>query len=240
MVDDRVEVTPDGSRIRAYVRLHPRLNGRFRLKGHIVEGDLFAGKNKGPLKFGELKLVNGNEAYAESEFESTSPDDRVELCLVHDKISDIVRTPLLPVRRVGQDGCPIPNVEGAAALSPEMDRIGMSADSSAVRAKAVQSVLEELAKITPLMKSSIDYHEVRKQFPNSMTFNVCDGIPALKVKLENIAGHQQRVRFAQEIVAAKYGRERSTVEKDWKTHKPRKEKAHESSGRPGRAPKVRK
>jgi hypothetical protein len=104
----------------------------------------------------------------------------------------------------------------------------------------VQGVRDELAKITPLMKSSIDYDDVRKQFPDSMTFKVCDGIPALKLKLENIAGHQQRVRFGIEIVAAKYGLKFNTVEKDWKKHKPRKEKTHESSGRPGRAPKVRK
>jgi hypothetical protein len=229
MADDRVEPTPDGRGIRAYVRLHPKLKGSFRLTGRIVEGNLFAGRNKGPLKFGELKLVNGNEAYAEAKFESTSPDDRVELCLVHDKISEIARTPLLSVRRVGQD-----------ALAPETDRVEMSADSSTVRAKAVQSVLEELAKITPLMKSSIDYDGIRKQFPDSMTFKVCDGNPALKLKLENIAEHQQRVRFAQEIVAAYYGRKFNTVQKDWKNYKPRKEKAHGSRGRSGRAPKVRK
>lgn len=139
---------------------------------------------------------------------------------------------------------PVPGKSASAASAPapapEADRIERSTDSSTVRADAVQDVLDELAKIAPLMKSSADYDGARKQFPDSMIFKVCDGHPDLKLKLENIAGHQQRVRFSLEIVAANYGRKFNTVQKDWKNHKPRKEKAHGSSGRPGRTRIVRK
>lgn len=97
-------------------------------------------------------------------------------------------------------------------------------DSSAVRAEAVQCVLKELAEIRPTMTATADFDSIRKRFPNSIAFKVCETNPDLRLKLESIAGHQQFTRFAIEIVAANYGRKYTTVEKDWKTHKPRKPK----------------
>lgn len=114
----------------------------------------------------------------------------------------------------------------------EFRRFERSADSSVTRAGEVHRVLDELAKIRPLMKPSADYDSVKTQFPDSVTFKVCDAHPELRLKLENIAGHQQRVMFAIEIVAANYGRKYNTVEKDWKNHKPRKEKPQPATGRP--------
>jgi hypothetical protein len=114
--------------------------------------------------------------------------------------------------------------------APTVGRAKETGDSSIVRAKAVQGVLDELAKIRPLMKASDDYDSVKKQFPDSTTFKVCDVNPELKSLLENIAGHQQCVKFAIQVVAAKYLRKPNTVEKDWKINKPRKEKHHPSSG----------
>jgi hypothetical protein len=100
----------------------------------------------------------------------------------------------------------------------------MGSDSSKARVEKVQRVLAELAEITPKMWSEADYESVRQQFPQFVTFRVCDAHPKLKLKLENIQEHRQRVRFAIEIVAAHYGRSFSTVEKDWKNRKPRKAK----------------
>ena len=77
--------------------------------------------------------------------------------------------------------------------------------------------------IRPLMTPQASYRSIRSRFPDSVAFTVCDAHKDLKLKLENIQEHQQFVRFAIEIVAAKYGRKFNTVEKDWKTHKPRKE-----------------
>jgi hypothetical protein len=216
------EFASDGHRIR--VLLHPRLKGGSSLKGYVRGG------SRGPLRFGELVPCKEDRGYAEADSEPISLNCDVEVRLLHSTL-EIVHTLPFHVRLDGQDSNPAPNVENpvASASAPETARIEMSADSSMVRAKAVQSVLDELANITPKMKSSIDYDCVRKQFPDSMTFKVCDGHPELKLKLENVGGHAQRVRFAHEIVAANYGRKFNTVQKDWKNHKPRKEKDQESS-----------
>jgi hypothetical protein len=98
------------------------------------------------------------------------------------------------------------------------------ADSSTLRADEVRRVCEELAVIRPLMTPRTLYNAIKAQFPGSVVFNVCDTHKELKLKLENIQEHQQFVRFAIEIVAAKHGRKFNTVEKDWKKHKPRKKK----------------
>jgi hypothetical protein len=96
------------------------------------------------------------------------------------------------------------------------------ADSSKVRAQQVGIVLAELNRIAPLMLSESDYEALSQQFAGTVVFRVCNDHKELRPKLESIREHQQYVRFAHEIVAAKYGRKRSTVEKDWKTHKPKR------------------
>jgi hypothetical protein len=95
-------------------------------------------------------------------------------------------------------------------------------DSSTLRADEVRRVCEELAVIRPRMTPRTPYNAIKTQFPGSVVFSVCETHKELKLKLENIQEHQQFVRFAIEIVAAKYGRKFNTVEKDWKKHKPRK------------------
>jgi hypothetical protein len=114
---------------------------------------------------------------------------------------------------------------GASHLTmAECPESEISADSSVNRARVVGRVINELLQIRPQMKSDSDYEKIEATFPEFVAFKVCNTNPELKMKLENIQGHQQFVRFAIEIVAAKYGRKYNTVEKDWRTHKRKRPK----------------
>jgi hypothetical protein len=93
---NHIEVILVDHRIRAHVRLHPKLMGSLRLTGHIVEG-------KRALSFGKLLLVEENQAYAEAEFELTSLDDHVELRL-HNKILGIIQKRSFLLRQAVPDG----------------------------------------------------------------------------------------------------------------------------------------
>jgi hypothetical protein len=126
---------------------------------------------------------------------------------------------------------PTVQLPGSGASHPtiaERPESEISADSSVNRARVVGRVIDELIQIRPQMKSDSDYEKIEAAFPKFVAFKVCNTNPELKMKLENIQGHQQFVRFAIEIVAAKYGRKYNTVEKDWRTHKPRKEESQPS------------
>jgi hypothetical protein len=114
------------------------------------------------------------------------------------------------------------------AVDPQRNRSAadLVVDTSKARARAVARVLEELKDIRPLMTSESEYEAVKLRFAHSVVFEECDRNPQLRRLLENIQGHQQPVRFAMQIVAQKYTRKYSTVEKDWKRHKPRKPRPH--------------
>jgi hypothetical protein len=105
-----------------------------------------------------------------------------------------------------------------AADAPESTCNGPKA--SVARARCVKKVIEELAAVRPKMHSDADYDSVRDEYSGYLAFKVCDRVPDLKRKLENIQGHQQFKRFAKEIVAAHFGKEYSTIESDWKHHNP--------------------
>jgi hypothetical protein len=91
---------------------------------------------------------------------------------------------------------------------------------SKARARSVSKIIKELGTLRPRMHSEDDYASLREEYSTFVTFEICDRHPHLKLKLENIQGHTQYKRFAKEIVAEKYNRKYSTIEKDWKRHNP--------------------
>jgi len=93
-------------------------------------------------------------------------------------------------------------------------------DASEARSRAVAKVIKELTVLRPQIFSADDYPKIREHYPRYLTIQVCERHPDLKLKLESIQGHQQFKMFAKEIVARHFSREYSTVEKDWKKHKP--------------------
>jgi hypothetical protein len=135
MVDDRLEFTPDGRRIRAHVRLHPKLIGSLRLTGDIIDGNLSGGRNKGPLKFGKLRLREEDQAYAEANFESTSQDDHVELRLVLEGITEIIHEQCLPT---SLDGKPSSTIIPA---QPPVQQPNRTMGSAVVEASTEQPAL---------------------------------------------------------------------------------------------------
>jgi len=126
---------------------------------------------------------------------------------------------------------PVPTQNPANCEGQEPPRADMSCasgdsegdrniDASAARSRAVVKVMSELSVLRPQLFSADDYPRLRELHPDFLTFRVCEKDPDLKLKLENIQGHQQFKRFAKEIVGAHFSRRYSTIEKDWKKHNP--------------------
>jgi hypothetical protein len=89
------------------------------------------------------------------------------------------------------------------------------------RAATVARLIRELNDLKPEMNSEADYHRLTKRFPKFLCFRIARKQESLRTKLENIQGHRQHIRLAQEMTAAYHGKTFSTIETDWKKHKPR-------------------
>jgi hypothetical protein len=88
------------------------------------------------------------------------------------------------------------------------------------RAEVVAQVIGELNVLRPLIVGLKEYNEQRALFPDYLTFKVAEKHPNLKEKLLYIQHHVQHRRLALEIAAAHFGKERTTIESDWKKYKP--------------------
>lgn len=89
------------------------------------------------------------------------------------------------------------------------------------RAATVARLIRELNTLKPQMNSEADYHRLSKRFPKFLCFRIARKHDSLRTKLENIQGHRQHIRLAQEMAAANHGATFSTIETDWKKYKPR-------------------
>lgn len=88
------------------------------------------------------------------------------------------------------------------------------------RAATVARLIGELNTLKPELSTEEDYNRLSKRFPNYLCFRIARKQDSLRMKLENIQDHRQHIRLAQEMAAAKHGVTLSTVETDWKKHKP--------------------
>jgi hypothetical protein len=90
------------------------------------------------------------------------------------------------------------------------------------RARKVAKIIRELDMLRSQLRSESDYDRLRKQNPHFLTFKVGRRNEELREKVLNIQDHRRHIRLAQELAAADSGRKLSTVQTDWKKHKPRK------------------
>jgi hypothetical protein len=67
-----------------------------------------------------------------------------------------------------------------------------------------------------------DYDELKRKYSKFITFKMAAIRGDLKEKVLNLQDHRRHYRLAQELAAAYHGRAPSTLQTDWKKHKPKK------------------
>jgi hypothetical protein len=96
-----------------------------------------------------------------------------------------------------------------------------SPSPSEARARAVATIVKELGILKPQMYGESDYQSLEQQNPGFLAFAVAAKRPDLRTKVLNLQDHRRFYRLAQELAAAYRGRELSTLQTDWKKHKPK-------------------
>lgn len=94
------------------------------------------------------------------------------------------------------------------------------------RARTVGKLLGELDALKPEMYTEQDYGRLAQTNKKFLCFRIARKHPGLRLKLENLQAHRQRVRLAQELAAAYHGVTLSTAQTDWKRHKPSSFRKH--------------
>jgi hypothetical protein len=90
------------------------------------------------------------------------------------------------------------------------------------RARTVATIIGELDILRPEMFGQSDYDRLERENPNFLTFKVAAKQAGLQTKVLNVQDHHRHYRLAQELAAAYHGRKLSTLQTDWKDHKPKK------------------
>ena len=91
---------------------------------------------------------------------------------------------------------------------------------SKARAGTVAKIIKELDILKPQMFGESDYERLAKENPRFLTVRVADKRPDLREKVIYIQGSRRHILLAQELAAAKHGKTLSTIQTDWKHHKP--------------------
>jgi len=82
-------------------------------------------------------------------------------------------------------------------------------------------LIKELDRLKPqMLEDESEYGRLREQYPQFLTFKIAEDRRDLKLKILSIRGSTRHIRLAQELAAAHHGRELSTIQDDWKDHKP--------------------
>jgi len=92
---------------------------------------------------------------------------------------------------------------------------------SEARARTVAKIIRELDILRRQMYGESDYERLAKKNPRLLAFRVAAKQPDLREKVIYIQGSRRHIRLAQELAAAKHGKKLSTIQTDWKNHKPR-------------------
>jgi len=92
--------------------------------------------------------------------------------------------------------------------------------SSQRRAQTTAHLIEELNTLKPQMHNESCYPALQKKHSNYLCFKIAAGRKDLRTKLENLQDHHRHIRLAQELAGAYHGRTLSTVQTDWRDHKP--------------------
>jgi hypothetical protein len=89
------------------------------------------------------------------------------------------------------------------------------------RAITVAKLIRELNDIKPqMLEDEAEYNRIAAQYPSFLTFTIAANRPDLKLKVLSIRGSTRHIRLAQELAGAHHGKQLSTIQDDWKDHKP--------------------
>ena len=87
LIIEHVEVLPTEQKIRAHVRLHPKLTDSTRMIGEIeVAGGFNWSRHKDTVTFGPWTAIEPGRVYADALLSELDPQDFIGLSLVHDRI----------------------------------------------------------------------------------------------------------------------------------------------------------
>lgn len=114
--------------------------------------------------------------------------------------------------------------EPAKSKAPSRKRLSKSRHilPAEKRARTVARIIDELNVLKPLMFYESDYDELKRKHSKFITFKAAARRGELKEKVLNLQDQRRHYRLAQELAAAYHGRELSTLQTDWKKHKPKK------------------
>ena len=94
--------------------------------------------------------------------------------------------------------------------------------ASQSRALTVAKLIGELDHLKPQMfEDESEYNGLRAKYRDYLAFGIADERPDLKQKILCIRSSRRHIRLAQELAAARYGRQLSTIQADWKRCKPK-------------------
>ena len=100
-------------------------------------------------------------------------------------------------------------------------RVKTYLNESERRAHTVARVKRELDRLRRGMTGTESaYFALEKKHPRFLTFEIVREHPEFRKRVMNLQEDRARLRLAQELTAAKYGRALTTVQKDWKVSKP--------------------
>jgi len=90
-----------------------------------------------------------------------------------------------------------------------------------MRAQTVGMLIHELNILKLNKYPPSCYEALRGEYPGFLCFEIAGEIPDLQKKLfEDLYNRPRHVWLAQELAVARHGVALSTIQKDWKMHKP--------------------
>jgi hypothetical protein len=109
---------------------------------------------------------------------------------------------------------------GGAEALPAAE-FGAVDDARRTRAQTVAKLIRELDILKPqMLEDEPEYSRLKDQYPGFQTFLFVKARPDLKQKVLCLRASTRHIRLAQELAAAHYGKQLSTIQDDWKHHKP--------------------
>jgi len=112
------------------------------------------------------------------------------------------------------------STQGRGQLSAK-EPLNSGTNAKLARAMTVAKLIKELNDLKPQMfEDESEYGRLRVLYPDFVTFKIADQRPDLKTKVLAGQGSTRHIRLAQELAAAHHGRQLSTIQDDWKRHKP--------------------
>lgn len=105
------------------------------------------------------------------------------------------------------------------STTPKFDHATVARES---RAQTVATLIRELDQLKPqMLEDDSEYARLCAVYPTFLTFKIAAGRPDLRSKVLGMRSSTRHIRLAQELAGAHHGRQLSTIQDDWKDHKPK-------------------